>query len=76
MLFTERMKKIELLVLKRDVDDVLRYLGFAGCVQLIAENREQRDLSPEERRSRTSKGRSIPLRASSESAGRPRPASP
>ena len=49
MLFTERMKKFELLVLKGEVDDVLRYLGFAGCVQLIAENREQRELTPEER---------------------------
>jgi V/A-type H+-transporting ATPase subunit I len=57
MLFTERMKKIELLVLKRDVDDVLRYLGFAGCVQLIAENREQRDLSPEEREIADLKGK-------------------
>ncbi|MCX7038376.1 MAG: hypothetical protein NT005_04495 [Spirochaetes bacterium] len=57
MLFTERMKKIELLVLKRDVDDVLRYLGFAGCVQLIAENREQRDLTPEEREIADLKGK-------------------
>ena len=37
MLFTEPMKKIELLVLKSDVDSVMRYLGFAGCLQLIAE---------------------------------------
>ena len=49
MLFTERMKKIEMLIMKTDVDAVMRYLGFAGCVQLIAEGHEQRDLSAEER---------------------------
>ncbi len=48
-MFTERMKKIELLVLKRDMDDVLRYLGFAGCMQLIAEARSEREVNPEER---------------------------
>jgi V/A-type H+-transporting ATPase subunit I len=40
MLFTEPMKKIEILVLKRDADSVMRSLGFAGCVQLISEGRE------------------------------------
>jgi V/A-type H+-transporting ATPase subunit I len=40
MLFTEPMKKIEILVLKSDSDSVMRSLGFAGCVQLIAEERE------------------------------------
>jgi V/A-type H+/Na+-transporting ATPase subunit I len=49
MLFTEPMKKIELLVLKSDVDSVMRSLGFAGCVQLIAEAREARDLTGEEK---------------------------
>ncbi len=49
-MFTERMKKIELLVLKRDMDEVLRYLGFAGCMQLITENRgEQHELDPAEK---------------------------
>jgi V/A-type H+/Na+-transporting ATPase subunit I len=49
MLFTERMKKMELLIMKNDVDSVLRYLGNAGCVQLITEPGEQRELSVEER---------------------------
>src|SRR5271157_2319850 len=49
MLFTERMKKMELLILKSDVDSVMRYLGNAGCVQLISEPGEQRELSAEER---------------------------
>ena len=49
MLFTEPMKKIELLVLKSDADGVMRSLGFAGCVQLITEAREGRDLSTEEK---------------------------
>jgi V/A-type H+-transporting ATPase subunit I len=49
MLFTERMKKMELLIMKSDVDRVLRYLGNAGCVQLISETTEQRELSREER---------------------------
>ena len=49
MLFTERMKKMELLIMKSDVDSVLRYLGNAGCVQLITEPGEQRELSAEER---------------------------
>ncbi len=40
MLFTEPMKKIEILVLKTDSDSVMRSLGFAGCVQLIAEERD------------------------------------
>jgi len=48
-MFTERMRKLELLVLKRDMDDVLRYLGFSGCVQLITENRSEKDLDPEEK---------------------------
>jgi V/A-type H+-transporting ATPase subunit I len=48
-MFTERMKKIELLVLKRDMDDVLQFLGFAGCMQLIAENRGEHELAPEEK---------------------------
>jgi V/A-type H+/Na+-transporting ATPase subunit I len=57
MFSTERMKKLELLVLKRDVDDVLRYLGFAGCVQLIADAQEQRELTAEEREIADLKGR-------------------
>ena len=44
MLFTEPMKKIELLVLRSDADSVMRSLGFAGCVQLITEAREARGL--------------------------------
>ncbi len=57
MFSTERMKKLELLVLKRDVDDVLRYLGFAGCVQLIADTKEQRELTAEEREIADLKGK-------------------
>ncbi|MGA2764118.1 MAG: V-type ATPase 116kDa subunit family protein [Spirochaetia bacterium] len=49
MLFMERMKKLELLVLKRDVDAVMRYLGFAGCLQLIVEGGEQTAATPAER---------------------------
>ena len=49
MLFTEPMKKVEILILKSDLDAVMRYLGFSGCVQLIAEGHEQRELSAEER---------------------------
>lgn len=49
MLFTEPMKKIELLVLKSDVDSVMRSLGFAGCVQLIAGAHEARELTSEEK---------------------------
>jgi len=49
VLFTERMKKLEMLIMKKDVDAVMRYLGFAGCLQLIAEGREQRELTAEER---------------------------
>lgn len=40
MLFTEPMKKVEILVLRSDADSVMRSLGFAGCVQLITEARE------------------------------------
>jgi hypothetical protein len=43
------MKKMELLIMRSDVDSVLRYLGNAGCVQIIAEPGEQRELSAEER---------------------------
>lgn len=49
MLFTEKMKKMELLIMKNDIDSVLRYLGNAGCVQLISEPGEQRELPREER---------------------------
>ena len=49
MLFTERMKGLELLVLKSDADRVMRYLGFAGCLQLMAEPRESREVAAEER---------------------------
>jgi V/A-type H+-transporting ATPase subunit I len=49
MLFTEPMKKIELLVMKSDTDAVMRYLGFSGSMQLISDGHEQRDLSAEER---------------------------
>jgi V/A-type H+-transporting ATPase subunit I len=49
MIATERMRKLEVLVLARDVDAVLRYLGFAGCLQLIAEASQARDLTPDER---------------------------
>jgi len=48
MLFTEPMKKIEILVLKGDADSVMRSLGFAGCVQLITEAREARGPGVEE----------------------------
>ncbi len=48
MLFTEPMKKIEILVLKSDSDSVMRSLGFAGCVQLIAEERDAAGPSAEE----------------------------
>ncbi len=48
MFLMERMKKLELLVLKRDVDAVMRYLGFAGCLQLIADG-EQTEPTPAER---------------------------
>jgi V/A-type H+-transporting ATPase subunit I len=33
MIFTEGMKKVELLILKRDIDPVLEYLGKARCFQ-------------------------------------------
>jgi V/A-type H+-transporting ATPase subunit I len=49
MFFTERMKKLELLVLKRDVDAVMRYLGFAGCLQLIVDASGQTEPTPAER---------------------------
>ncbi len=49
MFLMERMKKVELLVLKRDVDGIMRYLGSAGCLQLIAENGEQTEPTPAER---------------------------
>jgi len=49
MLFTEPMKRVELLVLKTDSDRVMRYLGFAGCLQLIAEAKEGREAAPEDR---------------------------
>ena len=42
MISSERMRKLEVLVLARDVDAVLRYLGFAGCLQLIAEASQSR----------------------------------
>jgi V/A-type H+/Na+-transporting ATPase subunit I len=61
MLFTERMKKIELLILKSDVDRVMRFLGFAGCLQLIAEGREQRETTPEEREMTELKARLVSL---------------
>jgi V/A-type H+/Na+-transporting ATPase subunit I len=48
-MFTERMKKIELLVLKRDMDDVLRHLGFSGCLHILSEGAAPRDLNVEER---------------------------
>jgi V/A-type H+/Na+-transporting ATPase subunit I len=49
MLFTEPMKSVELLVLKTDADRVIRHLGFAGCLQIVSEPREARDLPVEER---------------------------
>jgi V/A-type H+/Na+-transporting ATPase subunit I len=49
MLFTAPMKRVELAVLKADVDSVVRYLGTAGCLQLITEGREQREASSEEK---------------------------
>jgi len=48
MLFTEPMKSVELLILKSDADRVMRYLGFAGCLQLIAESKEGRLPAPED----------------------------
>jgi len=49
MLFTEPMKKIEILVLKSDADSVMRSLGFAGCMQLITDTPETRGPGAEER---------------------------
>jgi V/A-type H+/Na+-transporting ATPase subunit I len=49
MLFTEPMKKIDLLVMKKDLDAVMRYLGFSGSLQLMSEGHDQRELSREER---------------------------
>ena len=49
MLFTEPMKSVELLVLKADSDRVMRYLGFAGCLQLISESKEGRTPAPEDK---------------------------
>jgi len=49
MVFMERMKKIELVVLKRDVDTVMRYLGEAGCLQLIGEGGVQTEPTLTER---------------------------
>ncbi len=49
MISSERMRKLEVLVLARDVDAVLRYLGFSGCLQLIAEATPPRELTPDER---------------------------
>lgn len=57
MLFMEKMTKIELLVLRRDIDGVLRYLGLAGCLQLIAESHEQAEPTPEERQTAELKGK-------------------
>jgi V/A-type H+/Na+-transporting ATPase subunit I len=49
MLFTEPMKKVELAVLKTDLDNVMRYLAAAGCLQLITNGQEQRELTAEEK---------------------------
>jgi V/A-type H+-transporting ATPase subunit I len=49
MLFTQRMKRIELLVGKADLDAVMRYLGLAKCLQIIPEAHEQAEASAEER---------------------------
>ena len=49
MLFMDHMKKLELLVLKRDIDAVMRSLGLAGCLQLIVESAEQTEPTPAER---------------------------
>jgi len=49
MLFTEPMKSVELLVLKSDTDRVMRYLGLAGCLQLISEVKEGREPAPGEK---------------------------
>ncbi len=49
MISTERMRKLEVLVLARDVDEVLRHLGFAGCLQLITEAGPPRELTADER---------------------------
>jgi V/A-type H+/Na+-transporting ATPase subunit I len=56
-MFTERMKKLELLILKRDMDDVLRYLGFSGCLHLIAEHHAERELDPQEKEIAELKGK-------------------
>jgi V/A-type H+-transporting ATPase subunit I len=50
MLFTEPMKKVEILVLRSDADSVMRSLGFAGCLQLITEAREAGGPSAEEQK--------------------------
>ena len=47
-LFTEPMRKFELVVMKNDVDAVMRYLGFVGCVQLATDG-QTHELSEEEK---------------------------
>jgi V/A-type H+-transporting ATPase subunit I len=49
MMSAEKMKRIEILLLEKDTDEVLRYLGFAGCMQLIADSHAGREPTPEER---------------------------
>jgi V/A-type H+-transporting ATPase subunit I len=57
MLFTEPMKKIEILVLQRDADSVMRSLGFAGCLQLITESHEGRPAGIDEQQAAELKSR-------------------
>jgi V/A-type H+/Na+-transporting ATPase subunit I len=57
MLFTEPMKKIEILVLKSDADRVMRSLGFSGCLQLITEAHEARPAAAEEQQAAELKSR-------------------
>jgi V/A-type H+/Na+-transporting ATPase subunit I len=45
---TERMKKVEIVLFREDTEAALRYLGSAGCLQLIAEERGQRDAEDRE----------------------------
>jgi len=74
------MRKIELLVLKRDVDEVMQYLGLAGCLQLITEAHEQAESTPDERQTAELKAKveavarflDVPLRPGAAPAARPR----
>ncbi len=48
MIFPEKMKKINMHVLKEDIDSVLKYLGRKLCIQLILSNKTVREISENE----------------------------